>query len=79
MIKIHRLLFSFSFSISCLVAQEKIILFDVNVIDGVNSNVQKDMMIFISNGKIESIKNIGSRPQGYRVIDLNFLFLFFQY
>ena len=45
MIKIHRLLFYFSFSISCLVAQEKIVLFDVNVIDGVNSNVQKDMMI----------------------------------
>ena len=53
MIKIHRLLFYFSLSVSCLVAQEKIILFDVNVIDGVNSNVQKDMMIFISNGKIE--------------------------
>ena len=27
------------------------------MIYGVNSNVQKDMMIFISNGKIESIKN----------------------
>ena len=75
MIKIHRLLFYFSFSISCLVAQEKIILFDVNVIDGVNSNVQKDMMIFISNGKIESIKNIGSRPKGYRVIDLNGMYI----
>ena len=75
MIKIHKVFFYISFSISCLVAQTKIILFDVNIIDGLSSNVQKNMMIFISNGKIESIKNIGSRPKGYKVIDLKGMYM----
>ncbi|HIL44664.1 MAG TPA: amidohydrolase family protein, partial [Candidatus Thioglobus sp.] len=56
-------------------AQEKIVLFNVNVIDGLNSTVQEDMMVFISNRKIESIKNIGSKPKGYKEIDLNGMYL----
>jgi imidazolonepropionase-like amidohydrolase len=64
-----------SFSISYLMAQEKIVLFNVNVIDGLNSTVQEDMMVFISNRKIESIKNIGSKPKGYKEIDLNGMYL----
>ena len=43
------LLLVISFSISYLMAQEKIVLFNVNVIDGLNSTVQEDMMVFISN------------------------------
>ena len=65
------LLLIISFSMSYLMAQEKIVLFNVNVIDGLNSTVQEDMMVFISNRKIESIKNIGSKPKGYKEIDLN--------
>jgi len=69
------LLLVISFSISYLMAQEKIVLFNVNVIDGLNSTVQEDMMVFISNRKIESIKNIGSKPKGYKEIDLNGMYL----
>ena len=69
------LLLIISFSMSYLMAQEKIVLFNVNVIDGLNSTVQEDMMVFISNRKIESIKNIGSKPKGYKEIDLNGMYL----
>ena len=69
------LLLVISFSISYLMAQEKIVLFNVNVIDGLNSTVQKDMMVFISNGKIESIKKIGSKPKRYKEIDLNGMYI----
>ena len=62
------LLLIISFSMSYLMAQEKIVLFNVNVIDGLNSTVQKDMMVFISNGKIESIKNIGSNATTYKPV-----------
>ena len=60
---LKNILLVISFSISYLMAQEKIVLFNVNVIDGLNSTVQEDMMVFISNRKIESIKNIGSKPK----------------
>ena len=63
----ERLLFLHHFQGLC--EQEKIVLFNVNVIDGLNSTVQKDMMVFISNRKIESIKNIGAKPEGYKEID----------
>ena len=69
------LLLIISFSMSYLMAQEKIVLFNVNVIDGLNSTVQKDMMVFISNGKIESIKKIGSKPKRYKEIDLNGMYI----
>jgi len=69
------LLLVISFFISHLMAQEKIVLFNVNVIDGINSTVQEDMMVFISNRKIESIKKIGSKPKGYKEIDLNGMYL----
>jgi len=72
---LKNILLVISFSISYLMAQEKIVLFNVNVIDGLNSTVQEDMMVFISNRKIESIKNIGSKPKGYKVIDLNGMYL----
>jgi imidazolonepropionase-like amidohydrolase len=72
---LKNILLVISFSISYLMAQEKIVLFNVNVIDGLNSTVQEDMMVFISNRKIESIKNIGSKPKGYKEIDLNGMYL----
>ena len=70
MIKLNKILFHFFFLFSFSLAQEKIVLFNVNVIDGLNSSIQKDKMIFISNRKIESIKNSGSIPKGYKGIDL---------
>jgi len=75
MMRINKILYYVSFSISFLMAQEKVVLFNVNVIDGLNSTVKKDMMVFISNRKIESIKKIGSIPKDYKRIDLSGMFL----
>jgi imidazolonepropionase-like amidohydrolase len=75
MMRINKILYYVSFSISFLMAQEKVVLFNVNIIEGLNSTVKKDMMVFISNRKIESIKKIGSIPKDYKRIDLSGMFL----
>jgi len=75
MIKLNKILFCFFVFLSFVVAQEKIILFNVNVIDAISSSVQKDKMIFISNRKIESIEKNGLIPRGYNAIDLNGMYI----
>ena len=52
----------FSSSIS---GQNKLILFNANLIDGIANVEKRNMMIFISNGKIESVKKDGIKPKGY--------------
>ena len=62
----------FSSSIS---GQNKLILFNANLIDGIANVEKRNMMIFISNGKIESVKKDGIKPKGYELVDLNGMYL----
>ena len=60
---------------SIISGQNKLILFNANLIDGIANVEKRNMMIFISNGKIESIKKDGLKPKGYDLIDLNGMYL----
>jgi len=60
---------------SSISGQNKLILFNANLIDGITNVEKRNMMIFISNGKIESVKKDGLKPKGYDLIDLNGMYL----
>ena len=70
MIKVLILLFQFC-ALMTINAQNKIVLSNTNIIDGISMSEKKNMMVFISNGKIESIKKAGSKYKGYYLVDLN--------
>ena len=55
--------------------QNKIVLSNTNIIDGISKSEKRNMMVFISNGKIESIKNNGSNTKGYYLVDLQGMYL----
>ena len=55
--------------------QNKIVLSNTNIIDGISKSEKRNMMLFISNGKIESIKNNGSNTKGYYLVDLQGMYL----
>ena len=57
------LLFAVLLTLSSIIfGQNKIILYNANLIDGIASVEKRNMMIFVSNGKIESIKKDGLKP-----------------
>ena len=58
-----------------LYGQNNYVLSNVNIIDGISSRVQKDKIVIVSNGKIESIKKNGSIPKDYTLIDLKGMYL----
>jgi imidazolonepropionase-like amidohydrolase len=60
---------------SIISGQNKLILFNANLIDGIANVEKRNMMIFISNGKIESVKKDGKKPKGYGLVDLNGMYL----
>lgn len=60
---------------SSISGQNKLILFNANLIDGIANVEKRNMMIFISNGKIESVKKDGIKPKGYELVDLNGMYL----
>jgi len=60
---------------SSISGQNKLILFNANLIDGIANVEKRNMMIFISNGKIESVKKDGKKPKGYGLVDLNGMYL----
>ena len=74
MIKVLILLFQFC-ALMTINAQNKIVLSNTNIIDGISMSEKKNMMVFISNGKIESIKKAGSKYKGYYLIDLKGMYL----
>lgn len=55
--------------------QNKIVLSNTNIIDGISKSEKRNMMVFISNGKIESIKSNGSNTKGYYLVDLQGMYL----
>ena len=55
--------------------QNKIVLSNTNIIDGISKSEKRNMMVFISNGKIESIKINGSNTKGYYLVDLQGMYL----
>ena len=65
--KVLILLFQFS-SLMIINGQNKIVLSNTNIIDGISQSEKRNMMVFISNGKIESIKKNGSK---YKVLDFS--------
>ena len=70
------LLFAVLLTLSSIIfGQNKIILYNANLIDGIASVEKRNMMIFVSNGKIESIKKDGLKPKGYKLIDLGGMYL----
>ena len=70
------LLFAVLLTLSSIIfGQNKIILYNANLIDGIASVEKRSMMIFVSNGKIESIKKDGLKPKGYKLIDLGGMYL----
>ena len=74
MIKVLILLFQFC-ALMTINAQNKIVLSNTNIIDGISMSEKKNMMVFISNGKIESIKKAGSKYKGYYLVDLKGMYL----
>ena len=60
---------------SSISGQDKLILYNANLIDGIANVEKRNMMIFISNGKIESVKKDGIKPKGYELVDLNGMYL----
>ena len=74
MIKVLILLFQFC-ALMTINAQNKIVLSNTNIIDGISQSEKRNMMVFISNGKIESIKKNGSKYKGYYLVDLKGMYL----
>ena len=73
--KIIQIYINIIFLTVVLYGQNSFVLSNVNIIDGISSTVQRDKIILISHGKIESIKKNGSIPKDYSSIDLKGMYL----
>ena len=73
--KIIQIYINIIFLTVVLYGQNSFVLSNVNIIDGISSTVQRDKIVLISNGKIESIKKNGSIPKDYSSIDLKGMYL----
>ena len=73
--KIIQIFINVIFLTVVLYGQNSFVLSNVNIIDGISSTVQRDKIVLISNGKIESIKKNGSIPKDYTLIDLKGMYL----